>query len=183
MAVTIVGANTWTFNGASVPSNPSVGDTWQERDGNNSIIDNWLWDGSNWLSLQLYTVSLPAGYRTTSFGQVITTFPHTKKLPSDFVNNSVLRYIYLVDAIAQNGASSPLDANNDWSVAIFMGDYSYIFSCFATQLTGNGLIRMSAFPPGVYPLSWNGQLRLDGTKIGSPGAFSSTITFLYRMVR
>lgn len=41
----------FNYDSSSVPSSPSTGQTWRERDSNNSVVEQWFWNGTIWLSL------------------------------------------------------------------------------------------------------------------------------------
>jgi hypothetical protein len=45
-----VASNGFTYDQQSVPSSPSTGNTWRERDSSNNVVEEWYWNGTYWLS-------------------------------------------------------------------------------------------------------------------------------------
>lgn len=42
--------NGFTYDQQAVPSSPTRGQTWRERDSNSDIVEEWFWNGTYWLT-------------------------------------------------------------------------------------------------------------------------------------
>ncbi|MEA5625328.1 hypothetical protein [Nostoc sp. UHCC 0251] len=45
----------FTYDQQTTPSSPTRGQTWRERDSNNDIVEDWFWNGTYWLSIQIHS--------------------------------------------------------------------------------------------------------------------------------
>lgn len=69
LGVGIGGGSGFTYDQETEPSDPITGDTWRERDGDNLIIGDWFWNGTYWLSLELFESSLSRAIGGTGIGE------------------------------------------------------------------------------------------------------------------
>ena len=49
------------YDQQSIPSSPNIGDVWRERDLNKNIIQNWIWSGIYWISIQQFVFYIANG--------------------------------------------------------------------------------------------------------------------------
>ncbi|MEH1789665.1 MAG: hypothetical protein V7L23_29945 [Nostoc sp.] len=53
-------SSAYDYDQQSVPSSPTTGQTWRERDGSNSVVSEWFWNGTLWLTNRIYPQSIHA---------------------------------------------------------------------------------------------------------------------------
>src|SRR3990167_8748667 len=93
---------------ANAPSSPAIGDLWYETDTN--IL--WFWDGTYWLSEELFTSSIYGNQQSITVTSSWTGFTFPGGVGGTQYN------VYLVDMFASPYVATTSDATNYWDVKI-----------------------------------------------------------------
>ena len=164
---------------ANAPSSPAIGDLWYETDTN--IL--WFWDGTYWLSEELFTSSIYGNQQSITVTSSWTGFTFPGGVGGTQYN------VYLVDMFASPYVATTSDATNYWDVKIdFLAtDASSITSKTIDTKTitaNNGkkflepinyFMNMSDSPSSLlYVIT-------SATKVNSPGALYGNAGFTYRL--
>jgi hypothetical protein len=84
-----------TYNQATAPSSPRVGETWIERDASNNIVNTWEWNGVIWLSQQIYALG----------GQISASSLTSGSLTQVAIRPSINVFIVSMDIVISLGAT------------------------------------------------------------------------------
>lgn len=96
-----------TYDQQSVPSSPSAGQTWIERDGSNLVLECWFYTGSVWRSLSAYTQPIHQSSATnvTSTSTGNFWYPASSIVADCFILKAALGFLL-------PNAASPGGSNN-----------------------------------------------------------------------
>lgn len=184
-----------TYDQQSLPSSPTRGQTWRERDVNNDVAATWFWNGTYWLSLDTRSFASP------NFG--ISTSANTS-IPFNFANSFNIFVERFAIIGRMEGAMSPggaTDSNTSyWTSAISTlvdGSQPFTYSTLVslqglTYVTNQNIYRHSALinsfltvsPSDNFPDA-GGRVRGMGfsfTKVGTPPNISVISVIQYRFV-
>lgn len=182
------------------PTNPTVGDTWDELDASGILVMQWFWNGLNWLSVQPYEHRVETNNTLTA-----TSFAGSQFVFSGNYNLLIQRYRQICrieGAISPGGATDSITNYWTFSPRLVTGGgastfanapvlslegktYSQFFSVFITSGIINTQITVA--PTGSEPDNTNTVARGFGvayTKIGTPPNLSNfCATLTCRFVR
>lgn len=183
----------WT-NG-SLPINPQTSDQWY----NTSNGTQWFYDGTDWISFQMFDISIP-GTASTQF-----VSPNASVVPNPITNNvrvmitprnSVKECV--VNYLLYFFATTPLDNSNYYTITCTIqvesqtpGSTSVTYT--SSPLTINSNLAFTNNPHYLISFPFSGKLSVPSngtiqlvnfivTKVGSPGAFAIlTANINYRL--
>jgi hypothetical protein len=101
--------NGFTYDQVSVPSSPSAGETWRERNSSRDIIQDWYYNGSRWLG--------------TSINTIFSPFNSSIAVTSGFLVPAILHRsynIWLESFQASYYVAGANDASNFWSIYLLV---------------------------------------------------------------
>lgn len=167
---------------ASPPSNPAIGTVWFESSSN--VL--WFWNGTYWLSVQIFTMDFPVGDEAT-----LTTDVSIGKLPNEWRGGTVFD-IYLLDfsaVIWHTGYTSGVDY---WKIALKYRTFDVaettvsVINDDGTEYTNDKMVMFKNTINTHYDLSstdisvW----RMDADKVGSPNGLAAVgAKVSYRLAR
>ena len=117
-----LGTNYFTYDQSAIPSNPVTGDTWRERYSNGKFLKDWEYDGTDWLSLQDYTISNysnQSNNRATAVTASANTDNYFLDGGGNFYMEELNKGILIKNSCLHLGVQGTNDLNNYWRVRLY----------------------------------------------------------------
>lgn len=157
-------------------TNPAKGDRWFELDANDNYIGSWFWNGTYWLSEQLFSEKF-----TTSANNANSTFEFA-------IDNST--NVYITQMLAGFSTAVVANATNFWSWTLSRLTAAKVATTIATASnaagqTANNWINYKTPINTHVNLSATGTVafRLADVRTGGNSAKTGSISFEYRKAR
>lgn len=165
-----------TLGGSAFPVGPAVNDVFYRTD-----RGLWyFWNGTNWLTVNLYGAFLGAAAANLTFPITVAGFPLIGPVPWNTVG--ARRDVYLEGWRVITNVNATNNATNYWSIglerhpsATVLGSFTTAADSANTQVTHGGAIGALL---GVTDL----RLALNATKTGAPGSLDAPTYIEYRQV-
>ncbi|MFN6560011.1 MAG: hypothetical protein RMY28_009405 [Nostoc sp. ChiSLP01] len=178
-------ATGFNYDSMSVPVSPSIGQTWRERDSNNLVVEQWFWNGANWLSLNTIPrdTLLISGQSITLTNILVGLVTSTTDEIPFSINSTYGIYITKMYA-ALRIPSGNLSATNYWKLLLKNGSTTLqtIDVTAGDDGATTGDVRKSVSVGASYPKT--GKYSLSLVQQGAPpGARSPSALIECRLVR
>lgn len=161
----------------SAPSSPSTGQSWDEVDNSGLLKGQWFWNGSLWISRQLYQQGIPFySGQGVVLGGAIGLWSNTTDAHPLLIGNDSDIYLYKIHA-AFNTASA-LSASNYWQLQFKNNSILQTLNINS----GTGLVRKSS--PVINTKYTNSNFNLVLAKNGlAPNINAASALIEYRLCR
>ncbi len=169
------GGSGFTYDQVTLPSAPTMGQTWRQRDGSNLVINDWFWNGTYWIETVRKKFNIASSNTTP-----VNLSTYTNSLLSIISSN----YGVLIEKFIITGNLSV--AHNTSNYREFSFDYRdfSLFPGLTTELWTVGFNKTeSSFAPQIAVGSQPNYFQVVNFPTGNPSVITrNTATVLYRNV-
>ncbi|MEH1902514.1 MAG: hypothetical protein V7L04_14115 [Nostoc sp.] len=162
------------YDQQSMPTNPSIGQVWRERDSSNNVIETWFWNGTVWLSLQIFSLNS----NISDLYIPLITHNSTQILITKFIVLSI------------SSLSGDNDASNFYTYSLRTVPLNGLSETIISSLTSQALVDgqrlvLSTAVNNVYSSTAVSSLIVRTIATGSPKEVPSqgSLLILFRLVR